>query len=141
LDLNFTTNVPADLQAVPDHRNRFVEWLAQNGVDEAERQPLQLIFDELVNNSVEHGCNGPEDAVAVASHVTDGKVEILVYDPGEGKISGDSFPHGPNGVFEELGRGAGLILVRAFSDEIHVERGPNGGTMIRAVKYRTGAPS
>jgi anti-sigma regulatory factor (Ser/Thr protein kinase) len=141
LEQSFTTRVPNDIQAVPDHRERFVEWLALNGVGGDELNALRLIFDELVNNSVEHGCQNPGDEVAVETRVNESMVEVSVRDPGDGELTADIFPCGPNGQFEESGRGAGLILVRAFTDEIYVERIPAGGTRIRAVKYRAGATS
>jgi anti-sigma regulatory factor (Ser/Thr protein kinase) len=97
-----------------------------------------LIFDELVNNSIEHGCRSPDDEVAVESRVTFEAVELRVIDPGEGVLSAESFPSTPNGVFTETGRGAGLLLVRTFTDEIRVEEAVSGGTLITAVKYRVG---
>jgi anti-sigma regulatory factor (Ser/Thr protein kinase) len=70
--------------------------------------------------------------------VTFEAVELRVIDPGEGVLSAESFPSTPNGVFTETGRGAGLLLVRTFTDEIRVEEAVSGGTLITAVKYRVG---
>lgn len=136
MSASLASRVPNDLRAVPVAREEFVQWWGSLGIGGDELSAWQLIFDELVNNSIEHGCVQPTDEVAVESRVTVERIELLVVDPGEGTLCEESFPHEPNGVFQETGRGAGLILIRAFTDEIHVQPAENGGTLIRAVKYR-----
>ena len=136
MESTLTSRVPNDLQAVPIARERFVRWWGDQGVGGEELCAWQLIFDELVNNSIEHGCKTPEDEVSVESRVSEEKVELCVVDPAEGALTEASFPTEPNGAFHDLGRGAGLVLIRAFTDEIHVGPAENGGTLIRAVKYR-----
>lgn len=141
MEESFAARVPNDLNAVPVHREQFVSWWGALGMNGDELCAWQLIFDELVNNSIEHGCKFPHDEVTVESRVTIDCVELRVIDPGEGILSEESFPHESDGVFAETGRGAGLFLVRTFTDEIRIESSVNGGTLITVVKYRVGKAS
>ena len=138
MEQSFTFRVPNDLKAVPDLRERLADRCRDAGLAEDELAHLRLIVDELLNNSIEHGCTHPDDSVEVTLAIMEDRVEVAVDDPGQGELSEESFPDGPNGVFNETGRGAGLILIKAFTDEIHVEANSSGGTRIRAVKYRHG---
>ena len=61
---------------------------------------------------------------------------MTVTDPGE-QLTADDFKDSDASEFSETGRGAGLFLIRALSDEIDVTPAPTGGTTVRIVKHRT----
>jgi anti-sigma regulatory factor (Ser/Thr protein kinase) len=123
----------ADLAEVPALRDLFTRACSDIGVPEDEKQAAMLILTELVNNSVEHGCKGPTDVVEGCWQINDSEIVIVVTDPGE-TLTGEDFKNSDPGEFAEHGRGAGLFLIQALSDELEVKRSDTGGTTIRVVK-------
>lgn len=132
--------VPNDLAEVPGLREFFVQACRAAGVDGEELNAWMLVFTELVNNSMEHGCSDPTDCVDVYYSVSETSVELRVTDPGEAGPTLVDLLQRTTSDFAETGRGAGLILVRSFTDEVVVRPGENGGTEIRCVKYRGSQP-
>jgi anti-sigma regulatory factor (Ser/Thr protein kinase) len=127
--------LPNDLSEVPPLRDRFAKACAAAGVVDDELQPAMLAFTELVNNSIEHGCKLPSDHVEGWYRITASVIEIEVTDPGE-ELTAADFTNSDPSEFAVNGRGAGLFLIQAMSDEVHVARAPGGGTTIRIVKRR-----
>jgi len=125
-----------ELAQVPDLRARFVNALERSGVDGDELQGWTLVFTELVNNAIEHGCLRPGDLVSVQWETVDSEVAVSVRDPGPCELSVQDFDEATCDGFAETGRGAGLFLIRAFVDRVQVGPGPDGGTEIRVVKTR-----
>lgn len=128
--------VTNDLGEVPELREHFVRAVADEGVDGDELDAWKLVFTELVCNAIEHGCAGPNDAVRVRWEVRTDVVELEVTDPGDCHGSLEELFEREETDFSETGRGAGLILVRHFMDEIRVSPVDGGGTRIRARRSR-----
>jgi anti-sigma regulatory factor (Ser/Thr protein kinase) len=124
-----------DLQQVPALRSRFQGDLLAGGLGGDELDGWNLIFTELVNNAIEHGCRSPGDAVGVAWGVSEACVTLAVVEPGECKITERDFDSADADGFAENGRGAGLFLIRAFVDVIRVSPA-DGGTEIRITRMR-----
>jgi anti-sigma regulatory factor (Ser/Thr protein kinase) len=127
--------LPNDLAEVPAVRDRFVRACTEAGLADEEMQGQMLVFTELVNNAIEHGCTRPSDVVEGWYRITDTEIEVEVTDPGE-VLTEDDFNNSDCTNFAEEGRGAGLFLVRALTDEVNVSPGPNGGTTVRVKKLR-----
>jgi anti-sigma regulatory factor (Ser/Thr protein kinase) len=125
----------SDLNQVPGLREQFRECCLAEGVDEEDLQGTALVLTELVNNAIEHGCRGPADAVEGWYLITPTEIRIEVTDPGE-VLTTDDFSSSDADGFAETGRGAGLFLVQALSDEVQVERASVGGTTVRVRKSR-----
>src|SRR5438105_197328 len=111
----------ADLAEVPALREQFARDCTDAGVPEDEKQAAMLILTELLNNSVEHGCKRPSDAVEGFWQIGESEIVIQVTDPGE-VLTSDDFKNSDPGEFAENGRGAGLFLIQALSDELEVKR-------------------
>ena len=94
------------------------------------------VFTELVNHSIEHGCSCPEDYVEGLYRIGSDEVEVEVTDPGE-TLTPESFDASQAADFSETGRGAGLYLIREFSDSVDVRPAPGGGTTIRVLRRRS----
>jgi anti-sigma regulatory factor (Ser/Thr protein kinase) len=124
-----------DLEQVPVLRERFGASCAAAGVDDEVREATALVLTELVNNAIEHGCRCPTDSVQGWYKITEADIEIEVTDPGE-VLTAEDFSDSDASGFSESGRGAGLFLVQALSDEVHVGRSADGGTTVRIVKRR-----
>lgn len=129
--------LPNDLEQVPALRGLFERACCDAGVCEDEREAMKLVFTELVNNAIEHGCTRPSDMVEVWFRIGDAEVEIEVSDPSDALTQEDFSASGATG-FSDTGRGAGLFLVQALSDEVKVRAGDRGGTTVRVVKRRGG---
>ena len=130
-----TFRLSNDLSEVPSLRDLFVQSCVSAGVDQDEMQGQMLVFTELINNAIEHGCKRPSDCVEGWYRITKDEIVVEVTDPSEVLTNAD-FENSDASNFAENGRGAGLFLVRALTDEINVRPGPNGGTTVRVTKLR-----
>jgi anti-sigma regulatory factor (Ser/Thr protein kinase) len=128
--------LPNDLSEVPPLRERFAQACVAAGVAEDDMQAAMLAFTELVNNAIEHGCKKPGDVVKGFFSISPNQIEMTVTDPGE-HLTAEDFQQSDASEFSETGRGAGLFLIRALSDEIDVTPALEGGTTVRIVKHRT----
>jgi anti-sigma regulatory factor (Ser/Thr protein kinase) len=129
-----------DLTEVPPLRERFARACDVCGVFEEDKQAMMLAFTELVNNAIEHGCRSPDDCVEGWYRITESDIEIEVSDRGEA-LSAEDFANSDPTDFAETGRGAGLFLIQAVTDEIRVTPAEAGGTTVRIVKHRRQAAS
>jgi anti-sigma regulatory factor (Ser/Thr protein kinase) len=125
-----------ELAQVPTLRARFVGCLQRAGLDADEVQGWELIFTELVNNAIEHGCLNSGDVVGVRWRIAADAVSVVVTDPGPSNLTAADFDEASCDAFADTGRGAGLFLIRAWADEISVRHGMQGGTEIEVVKRR-----
>lgn len=130
-----TFRLSNDLSEVPSLRDLFVQACVSAGVDQDEMQGQMLVFTELVNNAIEHGCTRPSDCVEGWYRITPTEIVVEITDPSE-VLTNEDFENCDASNFAEQGRGAGLFLVRALTDEINVRPGPNGGTTVRVTKIR-----
>jgi len=136
MDKTNSFRVTNDLGEVPRLRELFVRDVTSDGVGGEELDAWMLVFTELVCNAIEHGCAGPGDSVRVRWGVVSEVVELEVTDPGDCHGSLEELFAREETDFSETGRGAGLILVRHFMDEIDVSPVDGGGTRIRARRFR-----
>ena len=136
MEESHTYRVTNDLGEVPDLREHFVRAVGVQGVGGDELDAWKLVFTELVCNAIEHGCAQPGDSVRVRWNVELDHVELEVTDPGDCHGNLEELFDRQQSDFSETGRGAGLILVRHFMDEIEVRPVDGGGTRIRARRDR-----
>ena len=128
-----------DLTEVPALRERFHRACDAAGVPEDIRDGQTLVITELVNNAIEHGCCLPTHTVEGWYRISDADIEIEVTDP-TGDLTDEDFKNSDASGFADNGRGAGLFLIKALTDEVSVNRAPQGGTTVRTVKHvRAGA--
>ncbi len=108
--------------------------LAQYGRDELET--ISLVITELLNNSIEHGCNKPEDEIDVRLIVTDSRFRFAVTDPGRGgkDFADQALDRAKLTPNLEDPRGRGLFLIRTYMDEFAVQYDPNVGTTFVVAK-------
>lgn len=125
-----------ELSQVPNLRARFVTDLERSGLDVDEVQGWALVFTELVNNALEHGCRAPGDIVTVRWSPAPSEVAVQVLETCTNGLTKADFECADCDGFAETGRGAGLFLIRAWVDAVDVEPGPHGGTQIRIARRR-----
>ena len=136
MDNSYSCRLPSRLSEVPGVRERFERATRDLGVPDAEIDVWKLILTELLNNSIEHGCAGPNEQVVVRWVIEADRIEVAVTDPSEGNVDEESFAESDAGDFTITGRGAGLFLIREFSDEVRVEDADDGGTTVVVIKSR-----
>jgi anti-sigma regulatory factor (Ser/Thr protein kinase) len=127
------------LAEVPGLRTRFVDRLRSGGVEGEELEGWALVFTELVNNAIEHGCRCDGDKVRVTWGEDRGRIVVSVANPGSECISEEDFDAADCEDFADTGRGAGLFIIRAWADEVRVH--PRGATTEVEVSRRRTTPA
>ena len=133
-DLRLT--IPSEIGLV-DLVHAAVERIAMlSGLEEDEGVNLALAVREAVINAIQHG-NGsePDRPVRIELIVTPEGLRATIRDEGEGfdpSLVAD--PTAGANLLATSGRG--LLLIRAFVDEVQFNRPAEGGTEIVLVKRR-----
>ena len=107
----------------------------QMGFDEDEQHRIGISLRECVVNAVVHGNRySSRKKVRLVVSRTPRRLEIVVADEGEGfEMSQVPDPLAEENLLRQSGRG--VMMIRAFMDEFHVQRRQPAGTEIRMVKY------
>lgn len=108
--------IPAELQHVEEVRSDFVAYLKSVGLNEDDVASWKLVFTEILNNAILHGCRcSPDKYIAILWSNNDLSVSLRVSDPGGGPlpeaIQNPSLPKDPYAV-----SGRGLFIVYQFVD-------------------------
>jgi serine/threonine-protein kinase RsbW len=109
------------------------------GFPEEELHKLGMAVREAMVNAVVHG-NRYNLKKKVHLAITDSADQLTVVITDEGE--GFDFAHLPDPLAEDnllRQSGRGLLLMRAFVDEVSIRKAPPLGTQVRLVKYRTGS--
>ena len=106
----------------------------QAGVSEDEQVDLMVAVMEALNNAIDHG-NG-EDAtknVHLKIEILPSTITVWVQDEGSG-FNPDTTPdpREPHNLLNDSGRG--LLMMRAFMDEVEVVPSKTG-TLVKMIKY------
>lgn len=114
--------VPARPGQLVGLRRALRQWLAQAGVGESDAASIQVAVGEATSNAVEHAYLGAEIGLLRLTARLDpgGQVSMQVIDNGRWRE-----PAGHGGD-----RGRGFPLMRATMDEVQVQRGTDGTTVL-----------
>jgi serine phosphatase RsbU (regulator of sigma subunit)/anti-sigma regulatory factor (Ser/Thr protein kinase) len=106
----------ADVKQISAVRDRFIDFLLSLGLDDIEKHNWKLVFTELVNNAIEHGCdNNVDSEIYVRWWSVHDAVWLLTQDPGKGPPEDLALnPTLPDDPLSEGGRG--LFIVHHFAD-------------------------
>ena len=110
--------------------------LAEYGEEEAAN--IELVATEILNNSIEHGCDSAEDQIEVSMIVTPGLFRFEVIDAGRGgkEFAVNAARRAVVMPDLEESRGRGLFLISNFMDELQVSYDPDRGTCFLVSKAR-----
>ena len=116
----------------------IVQRMAEiNGFDEEQVDQIGMGIRETVCNAVTHG-NGlsPNKTVTFDASIDEVAFRVTVIDEGPG-FNPETVrnPLDAENLLRPCGRG--LLLMRAFFDEVEVGTGDGSGTKVCLVKYRT----
>jgi serine/threonine-protein kinase RsbW len=120
----------SSLDTVESTENQVLELAQQRGLPEEDAYQLGYAVREAMVNAVVHG-NGYSANKRV--HLTvknkDGHIEIVIEDEGQGfdeQVQGD--PLATENLLAQSGRG--LMIIRAFVDEVDIVKTQTGGTRV-----------
>ncbi|MBW3546936.1 MAG: SpoIIE family protein phosphatase [Actinobacteria bacterium] len=118
------------LAAVPVARHLFDEWLSQQGVEDVERQDLQVVVSELCTNAV-RSAGGRRSSLRLRARPDADALVIEVDDDGAGfDVALPSVDDVP--PVEKLS-GRGLFIVQSLVDQFDVSH-TETGTTVRCTK-------
>jgi len=138
--------IPNRLDLVHSLRGLARSSCEARGMDPEEMQEVLLVLTEIVNNAIEHvegrgpgGYHEVDVQFGITPGADAGTVVCRVVDEGEGGIGQEDFA---SAAVPDLDsdRGRGLLLIRAYVDELKVSPLRGVGTEVRFVKrVRLGA--
>ncbi|HEV2068465.1 MAG TPA: ATP-binding protein, partial [Acidimicrobiales bacterium] len=118
------------LAAVPVARHLFDEWLCQQGVEEVEREDLQVVVSELCTNAV-RSASGNRSSLRLRARPDADALVIEVEDDGAGfDVALPSVDDVPP---VEQSSGRGLFIVQSLVDQFDVSH-TETGTTVRCTK-------
>jgi serine/threonine-protein kinase RsbW len=129
--------IPSDLLAAKVPEQEILDALGQFGYSEQAVFAVKISFEEAMVNAVKHGNQSdPAKYITVRYDVNAARAVIIVADEGNG-FCPDSVPDCT--AEENLTRpsGRGIMLMRAYMDQVQYSR---RGNMVRMIK-RNRAPS
>lgn len=113
------------LKELPRLAAQIEAFARAEGIPEAEVPRLQLVLDEALTNSINHGFpDGGAHEIRIAASVADGVVEFRIEDTGiPFDPTQDAAAPDLNASIEErrIG-GLGVHLMRTMMDEMHYQR-------------------
>ena len=119
--------VPALPEQLATIRHLIRRWVTANGGGDDDCAAFAIAVTEACANSIEHAY-GPEDAgITVKAEAEEGVVSVTVSDRGAWRES-----RGEN-------RGRGIPLMKEFMDDVSIDRGGEGTTVMLRRKLRDGA--
>lgn len=128
--------IPSTLRAAREPEDVILQEAEALGYSEETLFAVKLALEEAMTNAVKHG-NGcdPRKHVKVRYLVTEEKIEVIVEDEGRGfKPDGVPDPTTPDRL--PLPNGRGIMLMRAYMDNVHYRR---NGTEVYMMKRKGAA--
>jgi anti-sigma regulatory factor (Ser/Thr protein kinase) len=114
----FMVRFDALVQAVPDTRRRFVEWMRGAALDRDSIDDLEVVFSELAANAV-HASPTEDDDVRVRAYLDE---PMLVLEVSNRTESPEQLPVAAPDLDDPLRpSGRGLLIARAFVESIDIE--------------------
>ncbi|MHC4561262.1 MAG: ATP-binding protein [Planctomycetota bacterium] len=125
--------IPSTWEAARQAGQEVLREVARLGYEEPCAFSIRLALEEGLINAVKHGNRMAVDKVVCVDYeVTAEQVEIIITDQGKGfDPSGIPDPTRDENIEKPCGRG--LMLMKAFMDEIEFTK---GGRRVRMVKRR-----
>lgn len=133
------TLLESTLESV-DEAETLVLDIAQNaGLPEEDLHKLGMAVREAMVNAVVHGNRyNLKKKVHLSIETQPDRLQVVITDEGEGfEFSNLPDPLAEENLLRQSGRG--LLLIRAFVDEVQLENVPPLGTEVRLVKFTRGS--
>ncbi len=125
--------VPNDLTAAKKPEQIILEEVKRRGYGENAAFAVKLALEEALTNAFRHGnkCD-PTKKITVRYLVTEERIEIEIYDEGEGfEPASVPDPTLPENIDRPHGRG--IMLMRSYLDKVEYQ---GDGNAVRLVKLK-----
>jgi anti-sigma regulatory factor (Ser/Thr protein kinase) len=124
---HFESSFPASIDALVEPRQSFGSWLERRGVPADVSSELKVVFSELTSNAAavtddvradirtRAWCEGTDVVITVQNPPQDDQLVVRHWDLDDALRGG----------------GRGLVIVRAYTDDVQADTGPGGALTIR----------
>lgn len=128
------TTLASTLESVDQAESLAVGEAQKAGFDEEGQAQIGMAVRECMVNAVVHGNRySSKKTVHFDTERSKESLTVIIGDEGEGfDLSSIPDPLAPENLLKQSGRG--LLLIRAFMDEVDLHPRPGGGTEVRLVK-------
>jgi serine/threonine-protein kinase RsbW len=132
------TLLESTLESVDRAEMLVANAAARIGFPEDELHKLGMAVRESMVNAVVHGNRyNLKKKVHLSVDTSGDQLTVVITDEGDGfDFAALPDPLAEDNLLRQSGRG--LLLMRAFVDEVSIRKAPPLGTEVRLVKYRTG---
>jgi serine/threonine-protein kinase RsbW len=131
------TLLESTLDSVDEAETLVIDIATKAGLSEDDLHKLGMAVREAMVNAVVHGNRyNLKKKVHLSIENNPDRLTVTITDEGDGF----DFAHLPDPLAEEnllRQSGRGLLLIRAFVDEVNLELAPPLGTEVRMVKFRS----
>jgi serine/threonine-protein kinase RsbW len=134
-DLTEQTQLESTLKSVDTAETIVLHAAKEAGFDEDGQHQIGMAVRECMVNAVVHGNRySAHKKVHLAITSLPNGIAVTIGDEGSG-FDVDSLPDplAPENLLRQSGRG--ILLIRAFMDEVDLHPRPGGGTEVRLVKH------
>ena len=123
--------IPSNLDAAREIEDRLLKEVARHGYSEASVFAIKLSLEEGLNNAVKHGnCFDRSKTIEVEYEIGPKKAMITIRDEGCGFRPG-RVPDPTTDENLEKPSGRGIMLMKAYMDEVHFNQQGNEVRMIK----------
>ena len=131
------TLLDSTLESVDRAEMLVADAAARIGLPEDELHKLGMAVRESMVNAVVHGNRyNLKKKVHLTVDTSDDRLTVVITDEGDGfEVAALPDPLAEDNLLRQSGRG--LLLMRAFVDEVSIRTAPPLGTEVRLVKHRT----
>jgi len=126
--------IPSRLGAAQGAENKLLEEVARHAYSEASAFAVKLAVEEALNNAIKHGNRfDSSKTIDLTFRVNSAEIAVTITDQGSGfdpEVVPD--PTAEENLVKPTGRG--IMLMRAYMDEVHFN---DRGNQVRMVKRNT----
>jgi len=125
--------IASTFEAARQAEQRLLEAVAEHGYSDSETFAIKLAVEEALINAIRHG-NGmdPAKRVAISFDVNADRAVVTVADEGKGfRLADVPDPTADENL--EKPRGRGIMLIRAYMDEVVFN---DRGNQVRLTKHK-----
>jgi serine/threonine-protein kinase RsbW len=123
--------IQSDLKSARRVEDELLSAVEGCGYDEAERFAIKLALEEAINNAIKHGNKGdPRKTVDVSYDIDGEHAMIIIADEGKG-FDPETVPDPTADENLEKPSGRGVMLMRAYMDEVTFNKAGNCVTLVK----------
>ena len=137
-----TLTFQGDVDYIPAIRKFVAEFIEVCGFSPKFAYRTEIIIDELCSNAISYGCTSTDSTIRLTCTIEDGKVELVVQDPGGERQDIDRLHKvvkektATENVDSEKKKRLGLEIVRMLSEKLDFQIDADNITSVRVTRKR-----